>query len=858
MTQIDQRNQQVDTQYNADQITIQQQPLSLAEKQQKLNRSRMLDRIQAIWIDGVLEPSGQGTAQIALELQYKPSAIVTSLWQELREFDTTGRLSSTESSIVQVYDHANGEVLILGEPGAGKTTLLLELTRALLERARQDETHPIPVVFSLSSWATRRQPLTEWLASELHSRYQVPLPLATSWIETDQVLPLLDGLDEVAAPHRAACVEAINSYRQARGLLPTVVCSRQTDYLGLSTRLLLRTAVVVQPLTSEQIESYLESAGEQAEALRTALRQDADLRELATTPLMLTILLFAYRGTSADKISELTSLGAKREQIFASYVQHMLKRHGASKRYQPEQITHWLTSLARQMKRQNQTLFYIEQMQPDWLSGDRMLRVYNWLAVRLPDVLMGILVCFIISVFIFADHSLPVLIPNILLGSLLGGLLSEGSITHQPTVSDRKARSGLGPRLLRWLLIGALIGLGSGLSNGMNWWGLSVGLGNGLCSILLQLSLGKDDKAAARSRTLPPAKGTIWQRLNGRREVHNGLLVGLLAGLSFGLISCLAWLIPGQNNGQSNALFYGLIDGLGNGLTDVQIYGLSAGLLSVLLIGRSTGVRPTDLLVLSRRSLGRSLFSKSHASMAVWVTSLIVLCVGLGIGLSAWLIPGQDNGLGTGLGTGLILALSVGLSNGLGLGLSFWLLLGLLQSVSSATIEDHRRIVPNQGTRRSALNGLVLGLISAVIVGLLGCLCHELIYGLYFGLVNLIRGPTFHDWLSRLIDALNQDALQTGLLAGLSTGLLVGLLKGGLASFRHYILRFLLWRKGSVPWHYVPFLDYAAERILLRKVGGGYIFLHRLLLDYFASLETRSVSSEATESSNDVLPLGKE
>ncbi len=103
--------------------------------------------------------------------------------------------------------------------------------------------------------------------------------------------------------------------------------------------------------TQEQIAIYLESAGEQAESLREALRQDADLRELATTPLMLTILLFAYKGTSPDKISELTSLEAKQEQIFAFYVQHMLKRRGVSKRYKPEQITHWLTYLARQMNR---------------------------------------------------------------------------------------------------------------------------------------------------------------------------------------------------------------------------------------------------------------------------------------------------------------------------------------------------------------------------------------------------------------------------------------------------------------------------------------------------------------------------
>ncbi len=35
---------------------------------------------------------------------------------------------------------------------------------------------------------------------------------------------------------------------------------------------------------------------------------------------------------------------------------------------------------------------------------------------------------------------------------------------------------------------------------------------------------------------------------------------------------------------------------------------------------------------------------------------------------------------------------------------------------------------------------------------------------------------------------------------------------------------------------FIPFLDEAAERLLLRKVGGSYIFVHRMLLDYFAEL----------------------
>jgi hypothetical protein len=72
---------------------------------------------------------------------------------------------------------------------------------------------------------------------------------------------------------------------------------------------------------------------------------------------------------------------------------------------------------------------------------------------------------------------------------------------------------------------------------------------------------------------------------------------------------------------------------------------------------------------------------------------------------------------------------------------------------------------------------------------------------------------------------------------GLLGGLLGGLGYKGLTFIQHFSLRFVLYRNNYIPWNYVRFLDYAADRILLRKVGAGYIFVHRLLLDYFAKLE---------------------
>src|SRR5207248_1623611 len=75
------------------------------------------------------------------------------------------------------------------------------------------------------------------------------------------------------------------------------------------------------------------------------------------------------------------------------------------------------------------------------------------------------------------------------------------------------------------------------------------------------------------------------------------------------------------------------------------------------------------------------------------------------------------------------------------------------------------------------------------------------------------------------------------LILGIEFTLQIALAYGGIAVIEHYVLRWYLWRYGDMPFNAVCFLDYAAERILLRKIGGGYMFSHRLLLDFFASLE---------------------
>jgi hypothetical protein len=132
--------------------------------------------------------------------------------------------------------------------------------------------------------------------------------------------------------------------------------------------------------------------------------------------------------------------------------------------------------------------------------------------------------------------------------------------------------------------------------------------------------------------------------------------------------------------------------------------------------------------------------------------------------------------------------------------------------------ETEIRINSNQGILQSAKNSMIIGLITGLSGGI--------IMATFIGGVIGLDSPNI-DIIMRII------GLNFGLIFGISSGLYFG----GLAVIQHFALRFVLCREGHLPWKLVPFLDYAAERIFLRKVGGGYVFVHRMLMDYFADLE---------------------
>ncbi len=202
----------------------------IPDDQLKRNRLQMLSRVHSDWIEGVLDQSLYKVARLELGLETKPDA-VQPLNVQVQRHDQPSKPLAAGTRLSSFFGyHQLGQLLILGAPGSGKTTLLLELAKDLIERAKQDESLQIPIVFNLSSWVLERQPLPDWLKEELNLRYDVPRKIAKVWVETEAILPLLDGLDEVSADHREACVEAINEFRTNQ---PLVVCSRLGSHSGM-------------------------------------------------------------------------------------------------------------------------------------------------------------------------------------------------------------------------------------------------------------------------------------------------------------------------------------------------------------------------------------------------------------------------------------------------------------------------------------------------------------------------------------------------------------------------------------------------------------------------------------------------
>lgn len=351
----------------------------------------LLGKVKHFWVEGVLENTIRRAGLLELGKDTQPQA-VGNPWEAVLELPFEGtRAVASGKSISDVFDEVERSVLILGQPGSGKTTTLLTLVRELVARAERQPAQPIPVVFHLSSWVDPKQSLDTWLVDELSDKYQIPKKIGKDWLERQRLLLLLDGLDEVKGEHRAACVEAINRFGKEIGVPGMVVCCRLEQYEELTVKLALNGAICLRPLTDAQIDAYVEQAGAELAGLRTALRQDSVLQELARSPLMLNLMCLAYRGYGAENLAGRETPADRTKHLFTTYIDLMFKKRGkAALAYPQERTLGWLSWIARKLSERNQAMFLIEDLQPGWLTNGAQRWAYLAGFSLVVGLLMGL------------------------------------------------------------------------------------------------------------------------------------------------------------------------------------------------------------------------------------------------------------------------------------------------------------------------------------------------------------------------------------------------------------------------------------------------------------------------------------
>ena len=171
-----------------------------------------------------------------IEKKQAESSLILLPEKSLRRNGTSTQLDPQES-LFDTFRQVGRKLLILGAPGAGKTTTLLKLAKALVEEALQPEQTLIPIIFELSTWKDDRQSIHDWLIEQLKLNYNIDPKTGAQWLKNAQLLPLLDGLDELGLERQIICVEKINAFVKGLAYPHVVVCCRSEEYAEGRVRL---------------------------------------------------------------------------------------------------------------------------------------------------------------------------------------------------------------------------------------------------------------------------------------------------------------------------------------------------------------------------------------------------------------------------------------------------------------------------------------------------------------------------------------------------------------------------------------------------------------------------------------------
>ncbi|MEH2259215.1 NACHT domain-containing protein [Nostoc sp.] len=240
---------------------------------------------------------------------------------------TEKRVSGLE--VVQRYS----KLMVLGKPGAGKTTFLKYLAMQCIEG--KFLTNRVPLFITLKDFAEapKQLDILKYIAQQL-SRCGVK----DASIKTDQVLRqgkalvLLDGLDEVREEDTKRVLRKIrevsDQFHTNQFMITCRIAAKEYTFERF-------TEVEMADFDQDQIAIFVEnwfrlSDPVKAERFIHKLQDNEPIQELATNPLLLTLLCLVF-GESAD-------FPANRSELYKEGLDVLLKKWDAKRNIERDQV----------------------------------------------------------------------------------------------------------------------------------------------------------------------------------------------------------------------------------------------------------------------------------------------------------------------------------------------------------------------------------------------------------------------------------------------------------------------------------------------------------------------------------------
>ena len=234
-------------------------------------------------------------------------------FEEFDRWGLSGIKQKRVEGIEAVRNHS--KLMILGKPGAGKTTFLKFLSMSCLNG--NAFTDLVPIFVTLKDFADRehRPSLLQFLTEEF-SQWDIEIePI----LQSGKALVLLDGLDEVRAEYDNRILREIREFTRIYSESQIVVTCRIAAKQYIFEQF---TEVEVADFDEQQIDTFAKNWFRKKEIkakdFLEELEKNNRVQELATSPLLLTLLCLAFEESG--------SFPANRSELYKEGLDALLRK----------------------------------------------------------------------------------------------------------------------------------------------------------------------------------------------------------------------------------------------------------------------------------------------------------------------------------------------------------------------------------------------------------------------------------------------------------------------------------------------------------------------------------------------------